>query len=601
MKCMEYSNAHHINIIPQDAFEELAQEVFNVISDNITKSLGPLGSSATIFDGTLVEATKDGYHILDKYIFHNRYKKMIYNLIKTPCTKMNNTVGDGTTTAIALTNELYQLYKEKEKEIKYTYRLPREFTKVWDEVVTEIIRHVRELSTPIDPEDHDTVYHLAYISSNGNAEIAKAFADTYSEAKSPAIKMKDSPTNQSYIEAVDGFEFPASVIDPVYVKNQDLTSREKNVATLVLDHKLETDEFMSMIVPIDGIMRAHMKKLIVIAPDYDSYMLDSAVKGYINQSYQKYRNINLILTQYSTGKLSPYQREDLAAVLKSVVVNQNLVNQFIEAVQDSNIDTVMDNIEDDETYHLSRFIGQADSVLLSMDNGSIFNVQGIEDDPKYQEALRMAEHELEEILNHVNYEQKSYSSKVYEARSRVMQLKMKNYIYYIGADSELQKQIIHDAVDDVIKCLRSAIKNGVVPGCQISIIRAIDKINEETVCWSNNSLAAHIINLIRTACINTYKRVLLGPDGTGLNHMICGEFDVDDILKKIIDDSITEGKVFDLETNKLSEDIITSTETDTMVLTAASELIKVLTSGNQCIFLDAEVNSSHQDDVTIYA
>ena len=55
--------------------------------------------------------------------------------------------------------------------------------------------------------------------------------------------------------------------------------------------------------------------------------------------------------------------------------------------------------------------------------------------------------------------------------------------------------------------------------------------------------------------------------------------------------------------NKLEghTDIITSAETDIMVLTAASELIKILTSGNQCIFLDSEVNMSHQDDVTVYA
>ena len=188
MKCMEYSNTHHINIIPQEDFEDLAQEVFGVIAENLTKSLGPLGSSATIFDGTIVEATKDGYHILDKYIFHNRYKKMIYNLIKTPCTKMNNTVGDGTTTAIALTNEMYQLYKDREKEIKSLYRLPRQFTAKWNQVVEAIIERVKEMATPIDPEDYDTIYHLAYISSNGNAEIAEALKHLQKRIKSLRVR-----------------------------------------------------------------------------------------------------------------------------------------------------------------------------------------------------------------------------------------------------------------------------------------------------------------------------------------------------------------------------------------------------------------------------
>ena len=80
MGFLTYSNENDINIIPQEEFESLVHEVFNVIASNLTKSLGPLGSSATILDGASTEATKDGYSILMKYRFTNRYKNMIYNL-----------------------------------------------------------------------------------------------------------------------------------------------------------------------------------------------------------------------------------------------------------------------------------------------------------------------------------------------------------------------------------------------------------------------------------------------------------------------------------------------------------------------------------------
>ena len=48
---LEYSNETQSNIIPQENFEDLTHEVFNVIATNLSKSLGPLGSSATILDG----------------------------------------------------------------------------------------------------------------------------------------------------------------------------------------------------------------------------------------------------------------------------------------------------------------------------------------------------------------------------------------------------------------------------------------------------------------------------------------------------------------------------------------------------------------------
>ena len=72
MSFLSYSNDHQVNIIPQDEFESLIKDVFNVIASNLTKSLGPLGSSATILDGMMTEATKDGYSILMKYMsFYN--------------------------------------------------------------------------------------------------------------------------------------------------------------------------------------------------------------------------------------------------------------------------------------------------------------------------------------------------------------------------------------------------------------------------------------------------------------------------------------------------------------------------------------------------
>ena len=117
MGFMEYANYHQCNIIPQEEFEELVTEVFGVIATNISRSLGPLGSSATILNGMMTEATKDGYSILSNYRFNNRYKRLVLNLIKAPCTKMNNTVGDGTTTVIALTNALFEIFRSQENKL----------------------------------------------------------------------------------------------------------------------------------------------------------------------------------------------------------------------------------------------------------------------------------------------------------------------------------------------------------------------------------------------------------------------------------------------------------------------------------------------------
>lgn len=618
---MEYSNETQSNIIPQESFAELTQEVFDVIASNLSRSLGPMGSSAMILDGAQTEATKDGFAIFKSYRFHNRYKKMIYNLIMAPCTKMNNIVGDGTTTAVVLARNMFRRYRDAERFISSLYRMPRTLVKTWDSVVAEINEKVMQEAQQIDPSDYNTIYNLAYVTSNGNEEISDAIAKTYQESKSPSIKQKDSPTNKSYISKIDGFDFPANLINDIYVRNQDLTREEENIPVMIFDHKIDSETFEKLIRPVNDVMRAMGKKLLVIAPSYDMLMCETVLDQYIAYEMNVKGGINLIFAMYDSGKLEQNQLTDLAIILRAKIINQPIANEMIADINSgSGVDVMVEKNEDTE-YKYKNFLGIAARALLSRNTGSLFHVNDIESDERYQHALERAQKDLDDISSMTDNERKAYSMKIYDANARLMQLKMNNYIYYIGADSMLQKKITWDSVDDVIKCLKSAIKYGVVPGCQITIskickhmkddITQNDKIDIKDL-QKDLALKYSILEIIDCAVLDTYAQVLNGPDGNGMIKTIHGfENTKDEDLLKLHDEavakcidiihrSVRKGVTFDVESLTYSNNIITSAQTDTMVLTAASELIKILTSGNQCIFIDAEVNGSHQEEVQCY-
>lgn len=622
MAFLEYANKTHSNIIPQNEFEELVQEVFNTISINLSKSLGPLGSSATILDGMLTEATKDGYSILQKYRFHNRYKKMVYNLIMAPCRKMNNVVGDGTTTAIALTSELFKVYNYNKPTFQVICRMPRQFTKTWDKVIDDISYKLTQYTTAIDPEDYDTIYNIAYVTSNGDDEVSKAIAKVYHEAKTPSIKQKDSPTNESYIEAIDGFDFPTNMITDAYVRNQDLTSSEDDVRILIFDHKIETDVFKSLIVPINEVFKAMGNKLIVVAPYYDSLMCSTVVEQYIKKEFREANGINLILTQDNPGKLSEHEVEDFSAVVDAKVITEDMVLDILNAVNEKgSIDKFVDETLTNADYTYYGLFGMADHVSLSCNNGSVFRVSDkVFESERYQEALRRATNELNDIKANTSAEKGAYSAKIYNANARILQLQMKNYIYYIGANSDLQKQILWDSVEDVIKCVKSATRFGVVPGCQLSIIRACNELLSEyddtdaANLTNDDKLRYTIINMIYNAVVGVYLKVINGPDGTGIiktlprwEYTPNTEEAIANLRKEaseksanIIKESIEKNQVFDMEHLDYSEFIITSAQTDMMVLQVASELIKILISGNQCVACDSDVDASHEEDREVY-
>lgn len=649
MGFLEYSNQTQSNIIPKEEFDGMVHEVFSCIASNLCKSLGPLGSSATILDGMQIEATKDGHAILSKYRFHNRYKRMIYKLITAPCERMNNTVGDATTTAIALTSSLYDGYMKNKGTLSTFYRLPRQFTQTWDSVIEELIKRSTEKATPIDSSDYNTIYNIAYVTSNGNKEISDTIAKTYKEAGTPSIRQKDSPTNKSYIKAIDGYDFPCNLISDAFVRNEDLSAEEDDIYTMIIDFKIDTDTFTKLIAPINDVIRSMGHKLLIIAPSYDKLFCDTVLDQYMRKEFRT-GGINLITTQYQVSKIKEYELLDLMTILRSRVINQDVAEKLVDTISVSNTDVVVNQILEDQDSEFYRLIGRADHALLTCKSGSIFKVNDIQNDEEYQKVLNRAERDLDEIKANVSLERQSYAAKIYDANARILQLKMKNYIYYIGADSNLQKNITWDAVEDVIKCVRSATKHGIVPGCQLSLILScsemmdeilhecgldeLEKLREEykddqvkfdiyenAITSAANSMSNEmklrigIISLISNALIDVYSRVLHGAEGTGMIKTIDGWANIDindkDAVRKlkedainksidIINESVERNQVFDLENLEFSSNIITSAETDAMVISVASELVKILISGNQCVFLDADIDESHEEVKEVY-
>jgi len=643
MGLLSYSQANHCNIVPKEEFENLVQEVFNVISYNLCKSLGPLGSSATILDGNITEATKDGYSILKNYWFTNQYKRLIYNLILRPCTVMNNSVGDGTTTAIAFTTELFNRYKEQKNSISELYYLPRDFTRAWDECIQELIEEIKLRAKPLTSKDSEKIYNIAYVTSNGNEEISKEISSIYSDSNLPSIKKKRSPSNKSFSKKIDGYDINANLIDTSYTNSDDLSVEVPSAYVLIFDRTIDVDIFENIIVPFNDICISSNKRLIILASKYENQLCETILKQYIIKEKKYLNYINLYLLQYNNSKLKDYQLNDLSVILDCKIINNDLFTILNDRIMEDKvgIESIFDSSLQDETYDLYGIIGQCKSANLSCMNGSIFK-PSILNSERLEDTKNIAKLNLENIIKTTEYERQNYSEKVYDAQNRINQLNMNNYIYYVGANSELQRQVLEDSVEDVIKCLESSFKYGIVPGSQLTIARIVDDIKEkrykdkikipknfdvltdeqkaeytnipkDKILIKHDELRLKIFEIIGYAVSKVFEKVLIGPEGNTLMQ-IMDKFlsdENDNILKDInklrkvsyrdiFEISRDKNISFNLETLSWDSNIITSAETDIMVLTVASELIKILISGNQCIICNSDMKNTETVDMSDY-
>jgi hypothetical protein len=370
--------------------------------------------------------------------------------------------------------------------------------------------------------------------------------------------------------------------------------------------------------------------LLVIAPYYDAYLTGTWLKTYLNTEFQRYRTFNLIFGQFEFGKLAKDQLSDFAVILKSFVIDQNKAKTVMSTFTTmNNPDLFVQTVMDDQSHELYGLFGTVKKAILTCVNGSAFEPDDIDSYEPYQNLLRSVKKELKDTAQTTEIERQSYSMKIFDIESRINSLEMKNYIYYIGADSALQKKILWDQVEDVIKCIRSAVKNGSLPGCQLSIIKATTEIMSDILkskgddvskLTEDDQLSLLILEMIQDAVASVYSTVLMGANGDGILKLIPNWFkyradikpdmteeqikQAENVVKKqlqqleldkrlgIIKDSINKNCVFNLETYEFDEHIITSAETDKLVLLASSELVKILISGTQCIYIDAEVNQS---------
>lgn len=595
MALLDFNRKTSFNAIPREDFQELILSTFNSVAEVLGNSLGPLGSTTTILDGMYTSATKDGWTIFNHLRAGNIYKAMIFNLIKGPCSRLNNTVGDGTTTAVVLTSLIFKAYSDHREEIERHYRLPREFTAAWDSVVAELGEIIRGYAKKLPREK---VRDIAYVASNGNDEIADNLQRIYDEATSPVVKLRGSPTNHSYVEAIRGFDFPANLTDDAYVKNEDLSATYENLRVLVFDFKVDSEIFEKVIVPINTVYRSMKLKLLVIAPAYDELLVKTVMRQYASTEWRmNEQQFNLIISQYLYGKLEGDQLDNLAVLLRTKKITRyeadDLVKELGKLDDDGDLFGWLEELETDrgaienQPFDRRQFIGLAPVARLSVHNGSTFSGFDTAGNLRYQQALDTAIRNRDEIVAKTEADKQNFSMEVARANANIAQLTMETYIYYVGADSSLQADVLSTAVDDVIKAVSSAIKHGTVPGCQVSIILACDQLLNRLAA-EPDPLKAEIVGVIRSAVIELYSKVLMGPNGNGMS---------EDEFFRILAVSTMMRQAYDLESQIISDSLITSVETDLNVLAAASDLIKLLISGNQCVYLDSTLNNSENIDI----
>lgn len=559
-------DTHRWNVIPRDEFRDLVRGVFNNAAYILQNTLGPFGATTFIEEYGTNHVTKDGWQLL-KYINpENPTDRAILKLLKSIAHQVVVKVGDGSTTSIVASAELLRVIEQSGLLENIS---PRDLLSKINKTVEEITKEIKKNATEINKDgDLEEIRHLAYISTNGDNNIAQMIQKIYQETGNPAISFATSKTNQTKLEILNGYKIDfVTYIDRMFINTDDGLSVQHNPMILTFNHRIDEDYYTKIIAPLTNIATANRRKLVVIAPAYTNKLMEK-LSVILYSQYNTTKTTESVFLRASLINNNSYDLyNDFAALCGSMVINDTLVKETLELESSEEIiEKAMswvgsvEKMEVAEKYtFISGFINKDEEMLKLLTNDAI---------NKYETILS----------NTLEFE--TLTVDLIQAKDRVSKLKCKMGYIHVGGNSEIAKKANYDLVEDAVKACESAYKYGYNNGQNLAIIKASLNILKEMGEVDENNKDDVIKQVICNSIVDAFTGVILRIFAN--KYAKITQDDIKEILnriKKCIDDNTA----YDLYEEKYSTEIINSCMTDIEILKSVSSMVALLLSSNQMV------------------
>ncbi len=649
-----------VNVISQEKFKTRVAEVFEELGDILGRSFGPYGAPTIISMYPYIHATKDGFTIAKNLVYSKNETTLdaaIHRMAMDICGRLNNTVGDGTTTAIIATNEIYKAFNEYFNDNRI---LPRDAMRAIEMVKDNTVYNLRQCAESIQSDDPkelaENIKKVVYISSNGDDQYTQMIGNIYERLKVPAVTVEKSIDGETRCEIIEGYQAPVSLNDLLYINTDNDTMVENSLDVLVFNVSITEEIYNAIIKPLWTISHNLGRKLLIISTNYDVRALDKVIGRDINNEWNRYHSSSLILTTIkNTSSMLKKKVYDLAMLLNTTVIDRETVKAIMEGdVTEGQSILKRVNITDRGILNIFTMNDNGDKVvasydtkcLMHKDNEFIIRVGYVDrveigkkngifkgfyyDEARYQKHLEEAKKDVQEVVSKYS-KLGTFNLEIPMAQSRYYALSMKLATISVGADSELNQQMMVDSVDDAVKAAASAFNNGVVRGCNTTLIGCIiDLLDEPYPAYKMNGVSLKVASIMARGFMMVQYRVLanafpsisdkkfkfveIGSDEfkdtfvdtfginfedvfreDGAKSVITGVQVIYDLLFDNTDDievsvhdvviayAVYLDKVFDVTTKQYTDSVVNSVETDIEIMKSVSDLISILINGNQMV------------------
>lgn len=579
------------NIVNSKVLKEIQSRTLNLIADTLKKSAGPYGSTTVILSNSeFPRYTKDGHTIMKNIKFDSVIEQSIKDQLSEITRYIVKEVGDGTTSAILISNALFDTLNRLGVEKGY---MPFQIINALDEVVNELKGKLQKIARPLKLED---VYNIAMISTNSNEQASKQIENIYNEyGLDVEITLGTSTNHTSYVKVYDGMKLnDAGYMSRAYITEKDPVPCAKinrpfvyafqddvdNVEMSMIFEKIISENILNHINKFietkDNSYLNEVRSTVIIVPRITRDV--AHLCEYIDQLMYRFDEMNLtkppILIIDSTGSSSAAY-DDLIKMLGCKYIKKYIDPKAKELDEKNGIAITLDNVIDNAP-------GYADMAIATSDNTIFINpdkmycrddIGNIEyDENGNPEYTQNAKDLMAYLQNEIDIKSRENADLVTISllKKRLSSLKSNSVEYFVGGINTTDRDALKDLLEDAVKNIASANMHGVSYGSNINPFLLLnDQVNIKGFDTSN------IKNIIKNALFSTYCDIInLLLLSSGID---CKE------SNRVIQMIVDERKPYNLVTGTISDTVLSSIRGDIAILEAVTKIIGMMYTTNQAL------------------
>jgi len=586
------------NIVPKNVLREVQLETIERIANALANSYGPSGSTTLIRKGDDVKGsgvtayTKDGHSILGSIKFNKPIEMSILDDLKDITRNTVKTVGDGTTSAVILSYEIFRALNEIISDhANFTEKA----------VVAELQKVVKDITTIIENSKQkptiDKIYQIALTSTDGNEEVANSIREIYEQfGLGVYIDVGISNTTNHMVKTYEGLTIDGGYFNPCFINRaKDAVSELQNPNIYIFEDPIDNNYTLNLcykiveqnlIAPLtkyntlvqqgnqaeaDAVIANELKATAIITPTFGRDIrsqMDSIIDMMSSSKIEQRAPLTII-----TGMTDVDRLADLAAMTGAKTIKKYVDPEVQKSDVEKGIAPTLDNVA-------TEFGGKAELLVADTKTTKVINpeLMFVND----EEGKRVFSSEYNNLLASLEAQLaqldtvKESATEVNVLRRRIQSLKCNMVDYLIGGVSYTDRDALKDAVEDAVLNCRSAAKEGIGYAANFEGLRAAHEVAEVT---SNLSpIREAVSNAVYKAYANTVARIYV-------DYMAVEDIEQDDLIKTLIE----RNKPIDVTGN--DREVLSSIKTDPTTLQAIVDIVGLMFKTNQFLCPIPDMNT----------